>query len=62
MPIKYSGVANGRVLTEELYTHRIQIFLHLFTELFRKDVSPILRITTANLFWGVGRQPYEMDL
>ena len=37
----YSGIANGRVLTVELYAHRNQksIFLHLFTELFHKDIS-----------------------
>ena len=45
MPIKYSGTANGRVLNKELYTQTIQtlVFLHLFTELFCKDVSSLIK-------------------
>ena len=37
-----SGIANGRVLATELYIHRNQkiiFFAHLFTNLFRKDIS-----------------------
>ena len=35
-----SGIANGRVLTLELYTHRRQklTLLHLFTGLFSEDI------------------------
>ena len=38
----YSRITNGRVFTEKLFsTHMIQklFFLHLFTDLFCKDVS-----------------------
>ena len=44
-----SGIANGRVLTVEFYTRRNQeLFLHLFTNLFRKDSSKLFR-TNARL-------------
>ena len=41
----YPEMANGRVLMVELYTHRNQnlIFMHLFTEMFSKDISPRFR-------------------
>ena len=42
----YSGIDNGRVLTVELCTHRNQklLFLHLFTVLSCKDMSPHFRL------------------
>ena len=42
----HSEIANGRVLTAELYAHRNQklIFLHLFTELFHKDIFPCFSV------------------
>ena len=40
---------NGRVLNEKLYAHGIQklIFLHIFTELFRKEFSSLVRINCS---------------
>ena len=40
-------IANGRVPIEDVYTQAIQKklrHLNLFTALFRKDISPLLRI------------------
>ena len=47
--MKHSGIANGTVLTEELYTYINQklIFLHLFTDLIWKNISSLLRINFA---------------
>ena len=38
----YCGIANGRLLTTVLYKHRHQklLVLHLFIDLFPKNVSP----------------------
>ena len=43
----YSGIASGRVLNKELYAHRIEKsnFVHLFTDLFREDFSPLFGMT-----------------
>ena len=40
---KYCGIVNSRLLTSEFYALRNQklIFLHLFTDLFCKDISPL---------------------
>ena len=42
----YAGIANGRVLTVELYTHRSQnlFYLHFVTDLFGKDIFTRFRI------------------
>ena len=46
----YSRVANGRMLTKEVYAHRKQklILLLLFTHLLPKDFSLVLRIIFAD--------------
>ena len=42
----YSEIANDKVLTQDRHTQGIQklSFLHLFTDLFHKDISSLLRI------------------
>ena len=44
--LEYNDIGNGRVLNLELYTHRRQklILLHLFTNLFCKEILVTLRI------------------
>ena len=46
---KYSGIANAKVLKEQRTKSRIHKlnFLHLFTDLFRKDFSPLMRINRS---------------
>ena len=68
-----SGIANGRVLILELYTHRRQTLtlLHLFIDLFRKENFPDFRsfsrlilaiINLANILKCEEIFPYETDL
>ena len=56
------------MLTVEFYTHRNQtlFFLHLFNDLFRKDISSPLKIRADLIlilffFWVVRQYLYETD-
>ena len=48
----YSGIALGRVITKDLYVLRNHelIFLYFCTDLFRKDISSLIRIRAQLIF------------
>ena len=54
MNYRYSGIANGRVLAEELCTHRIQklTFKHLIIDLFREDISTLIKINLTGTVYN----------